>query len=106
MADFAACEIVQYSIVLLLLAYMQLVLKLKFGDNLPQILLLLLLGTSYGIMFGIFIGSLPRLGEGMKIGVLVCVGLAFSAMSDLMISGIKDGIEHTIPIINDINPQR
>lgn len=104
MADFAACEIVQYSIVLLLLAYMQLVLKLKFGDNLPQILLLLLLGTSYGIMFGIFIGSLPRLGEGMKIGVLVCVGLAFSAMSDLMISGIKDGIEHTIPIINDINP--
>lgn len=104
MADFAACEIVQYSIVLLLLAYMKMVLKLQFGDNLPQILLLLLFGTSYGIMFGIFVGSLPWMEEGMKIGVLVCVGLIFSAMSDLMISGIKDGIEHTIPVINDINP--
>ena len=104
MADFAACEIVQYSIVLLLLAYMKMVLKLQFGDNLPQILLLLLFGTSYGIMFGIFVGSRPWMEEGMKIGVLVCVGLIFSAMSDLMISGIKDGIEHTIPVINDINP--
>lgn len=103
-ADFAACEIVQYTIVLLLLIYMKFVLKLPLGDNLPQILLLLLFGTSYGIMFGIFVGSLPRMEEGMKIGVLVCVGLVFSAMSDLMISGIKDGIEHTVPIINDINP--
>lgn len=103
-ADFAACEIVQYTIVLLLLVYMKFVLKLPLGDNLPEILLLLFFGTSYGIMFGIFVGSLPRMEEGMKIGVLVCVGLVFSAMSDLMISGIKDGIEHTIPIINDINP--
>lgn len=40
----------------------------------------------------------------MKIGILVSVGLAFSALSDLMISGIKDEIEHTAPILNDLNP--
>lgn len=104
LADFAACEIVQYSIVLLLVIYMKFVLKLELGDKLPQILLLLLLGTSYGIMIGIFVGSLPRLGEGMKIGILVSVGLALSALSDLMVSGLKDAIEHTVPIVNDINP--
>ncbi len=103
-AEFLACEIVQYAIVLLLLIYMRVVLKLKLGDNVPQILLLLLLGTSFGIVLGIFVGSLPRLGEGMKIGILVSVGLAFSALSDLMISGIKDEIEHTAPILNDLNP--
>lgn len=103
-AEFLACEIVQYSIVLLLLLYMKVVLKLKLGDNVPQILILLLLGTSFGIVLGIFVGSLPRLGEGMKIGILVSVGLAFSALSDLMVSGIKDEIEHTAPILNDLNP--
>lgn len=103
-AEFIACEIVQYSIVLLLLLYMKAVLKLQLGDNVPRILLLLFLGTSFGIVFGIFVGSIPRLGEGMKIGILVSAGLAFSAMSDLMISGIKDEIEHTAPIVNDLNP--
>lgn len=104
LADFAACEIVQYSIVILLLVYMKFVLRLELGDDLPQILVLLFLGTSYGIIIGIFVGSLPRLGEGGKMGVLVSVSLALSAMSDLMISGIKDSIEHSLPFINDINP--
>lgn len=104
LADFAACEIVQYSIVILLLVYMKFILRLELGDDLPQILVLLFLGTSYGIMIGIFVGSLPRLGEGAKMGVLVSVSLALSAMSDLMISGIKDSIEHHVPVINDINP--
>lgn len=104
LADFAACEIVQYSIVILLLVYMKFVLRLELGNDLPQILILLFLGTSYGIMIGIFVGSLPRLGEGGKMGVLVSVSLALSAMSDLMISGIKDSIEHSLPFINDINP--
>jgi len=50
------------------------------------------------------VGSLPRLGEGAKMGVLVSVSLALSAMSDLMISGIKNSIEHHVPLVNDINP--
>lgn len=104
LAELAACEIVQYTIVLLLLFYMKVVLKLQLGDNVPQILLLLFLGTSFGIMMGIFVGSIPRLGEGMKIGILVSTGLAFSAMSDLMVSGIKDKVEHTVPLFNDLNP--
>lgn len=104
LADFAACEIVQYSIVILLLVYMKFVLRLELGDDLPQILVLLFLGTSYGIIIGIFVGSLPRLGEGAKMGVLVSVSLALSAMSDLMISGIKNSLEHHVPLVNDINP--
>lgn len=104
LTDFLACEVVQYSIVILLLTYMKFVLRLELGDDLPQILVLLFLGTSYGIMIGIFVGSLPRLGEGAKMGVLVSVSLALSAMSDLMISGIKNSIEHNVPFINDINP--
>lgn len=104
LADFLACELMQYSIVCLLLLYMKFVLRLELGDKLPAIFLLLFVGTSYGIMFGIFIGSLPRIGEGMKIGLLTGINLLLCAMSDLMASGIKDLIEHTVPFVNDINP--
>lgn len=104
LADFVTCEILQYAIVCLLLLFMKYVLKLELGDKTPAILLLLFVGTSYGIMLGIFVGSLPRVGMGAKIGILTSFTLALCAMSDLMVSGVKDVIEHTVPVINDINP--
>lgn len=104
LVDFLACELMQYSIVCFLLLYMKFVLRLELGDKLPAIFLLLFVGTSYGIMFGIFVGSLPQIGEGMKIGLLTGINLLFCAMSDLMATGIKDLIEHSVPFVNDINP--
>lgn len=104
LVDFLACELMQYSIVCLLLLYMKFVLRLELGDKLLAIFLLLFVGTSYGIMFGIFVGSLPRIGEGMKIGLLTGINLLFCAMSDLMATGVKDLIEHSVPFVNDINP--
>lgn len=104
LVDFLACELMQYSIVCFLLLYMKFVLRLELGDKLPAIFLLLFVGTSYGIMFGIFVGSLPRIGEGMKIGLLTGINLLFCAMSDLMATGVKDLIEHSVPFVNDINP--
>lgn len=104
LADFAASEVVQFVLVCLLLIYMRFVLGLNIGDRYGAILLILFAGTSFGIMFGILIGTLPRVGEGGEMGILVSVNLLFCCMSDLMVSGIKDFIEHHIPVLNDINP--
>ena len=104
LADFAASELVQFVLVCLLLLYMRFVLGLNIGDRYGAILLILFAGTSFGIMFGILVGTLPRLGEGGKMGILVSVNRLFCCMSDLMVSGIKDFIEHHIPVLNDINP--
>ena len=104
LADFAASEVVQFVLVCLLLIYMRFVLGLNIGNRYGAILLILFAGTSFGIMFGILVGTLPRLGEGGKMGILVSVNLLFCCMSDLMVSGIKDFIEHHIPVLNDINP--
>lgn len=104
LVDFAACEVIQFFIACLLFLFMKYILKLDLGDKTPAILLLLFLGTSYGIMLGIFVGSLPRLGSGMKVGVLTATCLALCCMSDLMVQGVRDMIEHTVPVINDINP--
>lgn len=104
LADFSVSFLFQYILTCLLLVYMKGVLALDLGDKLPAILLILLVGNAYGIMFGIFIGSLSRFGQGVKIGILVSFSLAMCAISDLMVSGIRDKIEHSIPILNDINP--
>lgn len=104
LADFVACELLQYVIICLLFVFMKYVLKLDLGDKVIPMLLLLLLGTSFGIMLGIFVGSLPRIGEGAKVGILTSVSLALCVMCDLMAQGVKDLIEHTVPVINDINP--
>ncbi|MCH5253101.1 MAG: ABC transporter permease [Lachnospiraceae bacterium] len=104
LADFAACELVQYVIVCLLFLYMRFVLKIDFGTKIPAILLLLFVGTSFGIMLGILVGSLPRPGEAGKIGILISVSMVLSVLSDLVVDGIKALIERNVPILNDINP--
>lgn len=103
-AEFLASELVQFTTACLVFVYMKFVLGIDFGSKYPAILLLLFVGTSFGIMLGVLVGNLPRLGESGKIGILTGVSLGLSAMSDLMAAGIKDFFEHHAPIINDINP--
>lgn len=104
LADFAASELIQFLIVCVLLVYMDRLLGISLGNRYGALLLLLFTGTSWGIMFGILVGTIPRMGEGGKIGLLVSVNLFFCCLSDLMVSGIKDLIEHYVPVVNDINP--
>ena len=103
-ADFAATELVQFVLACALLIYMRFVLNLQIGERYAAIVLLLFVGTSFGIVFGMLIGSIAHLSQGGKIGVLVSSNLVLCAMSDLMISGIKGVIEKTVPIVNDISP--
>ncbi|MBO5486548.1 MAG: ABC transporter permease, partial [Eubacterium sp.] len=86
------------------LVYMRGILGIHLGNHYGAILLLLFVATSCGNMLGICIGCISRIGMGAKAGILTGLGLLLSMLSDLMVSGIRDKIEHTIPILNDINP--
>lgn len=104
LVEFLSCELFQYTTICLLFLYMNCVLKIDFGTKYPAIFLLMFAGTCFGIMFGITIGAIPKLGEGIKVGILTGVGLGLCSMSDLMVHGIKHAIERTVPIVNDLNP--
>ena len=104
LACFAASWIFQYASCCLLFAYMKFILKIDLGDRYGAIALLLFAGVTFGVMLGVFVGTLPRPGEGGKMGILVAASLFLSFLSDLMATGIRDAIEHTAPVINDINP--
>lgn len=104
LVEFLMCEVMQFLVTCLLYVYLRFILGIQIGDNYPAIGILLLLGTSLGTMFGIFVGALPKLSNGMRTGILVAVSLALCACSDLMAVGVRNQIEHVMPIFNDLNP--
>ncbi|MDE6567475.1 MAG: ABC transporter permease [Lachnospiraceae bacterium] len=104
LVEFLMSETMQFLVTCLLYVYLRFVLGIQIGDDYLAIGILLLLGTSLGTMFGIFIGALPKLSDGTRVGILVSVSLILCACSDLMASGVRDLLEHKAPLVNDLNP--
>lgn len=102
-AEFVSMLVVQFIIEIITLIYLT-ALGVDFGDRYPQILVILFFGSCIGIALGTIIGSVSKWPDGMRSGICVSVSMALSVMADLCAHGIKDTIEHTIPIINRINP--
>lgn len=102
-AEFLSMLVMQFTVEVIALIYF-VILGVDFGNRYPQIILILFFASCVGIAFGIIIGSISRLSEGMKSGICTAVSMALSVMADLCASGVKDSIEHTMPIINRINP--
>lgn len=103
MAEYLALLIVHFVIEMIVLGYL-LVLGVDFGNKYPAIMLTLLLGCSIGLSIGVIIASMYRLSEGAKMGIAVGLGMLLSVMADLTAPGIKNAIEHHVPILNRINP--
>lgn len=102
---FLTNEIVQFAIELITFAYMSLVLGIDLSNKYPALFLLLFVASSFGLTMGMFIGSLKKpVTEGAKMGIGVAISMALSIMADLCVSGLMNTIEHTVPIINRLNP--
>lgn len=104
LADFSASLIIQFFFEVIAFIYMSCVLKVDFGDKIPAIMFLLLMGCTIGISIGFIIGCIPTKTENEKISILTAVSMVMSVLADLVISGMRDLIEHNVPIINRINP--
>ncbi len=102
-AEFISMLVMQFAVEVVALGFF-IVLGVDFGNKYPQILLILLMGSCIGIALGIIIGSISKMSEAAKSGICISVSMALSVMADLVASGIKDSIEHSMPIINRINP--
>lgn len=102
-AEFISMLLMQFVVEVAALGYFM-VLGVDFGNKIPQILVILLMGSCIGIALGIIIGSISKLSEAAKSGICISISMALSVLADLVASGIKDSIEHSMPIINRINP--
>ena len=93
-----------YFDVIVLLIYLRYILKLDFQGKIGPMLLISFFGSLIGVSIGIFVGSLGKMKEGGKIGIILGFSMVCSFLSGLMNNTMKDLIEKNMPVINRINP--
>ena len=103
-SEMLASFLLQFVNVLILLVYLRYVLHLDFEGQLSNMLLISLIGSMIGVSMGIFIGSLGRMSECIKIGILLGISMVCSFLAGLMNNTMKNIVEQHVPIINRINP--
>lgn len=97
--------ILNYGEVLILLFYMQVVLKdINITGEAGKILLLCAVSCFCTSNLGLLTGTCGKLDENTKAGVLIAMSMLWSFLADLMIQGVKYAVEEKIPILNRLNP--
>lgn len=80
------------------------VIKVNYGNNLPLVIALSLVGSLSGLTLGVFVASKFKVSEGSKIGILISVIMLGSFLSGMMGITMKYVIDKNVPIINKLNP--
>lgn len=93
-----------YLDVIILILYLRYVLRLDFQGNMAPMLLITFPGCLIGVSLGFFVGSLGRMREGVKTGILLAVSMTCCFLSGLMNNTMKDIVEKNIPVLNRLNP--
>ena len=93
-----------YVDVIILILYLRYILNLDFQGQMGKMLVVSFFGSLIGVSMGLFIGSLSKIGEGIKVAVILAISMVCSFLSGLMNSSMKDTVEKHCPIINRINP--
>lgn len=102
-SEYCSMFAVQFAIEVITLVYIVFI-GVDLGGKYLHILIVLFFGSAIGLSLGSIIGAISKLSLNIKSGICVVISMVLSVMSDLVSLGIKDMIEHNIPIINRINP--
>ena len=93
-----------YVDVIILLLYLRYVLKLDFQGQMGKMLVISFFGSLIGVSMGMFVGSLGKMQEGAKIGIILGISMVSSFLAGLMNGNMKDIVEKSVPFVNRINP--
>lgn len=88
----------------LLFIYTIFVLKIDYGDNIPLIILLSLIGSLAGLSLGITTASVFKTNENLKTGIMISFTMLGCFLSGMMGITMKYIIDKNLPIINMLNP--
>lgn len=95
---------IHFSLVLILLAFLNFVLDIDLSGNIGATLLVCAMGSLTGVSFGIVLGCAGRIRKEIRIGLSISIPLLCGFLSGLMAGGMKQDVEELAPIINRINP--
>ena len=95
---------IHFANVLILLGYLKYILRLDFSGAFLKMLPVCCIGSMIGVTMGLFITSIGKMTEGIKIGILIGVSMICSFFAGLMNGTMKDLVERQVPFLNRINP--
>lgn len=99
-----ASYIVQLVGLLILFVYTIFLLKVDYGNNLPLIILLALVGSFAGLSLGIMTASVFKINDNAKSGILISFTMLGCFLSGMMGITMKYIVDKNVPIINKLNP--
>ena len=89
---------------IILFIYTIFVLKVDYGNNMLLVTTISFVGSFAGLSFGMFIGTLIRSKDSVKMGVILAITTMFCFFSGMMGITMKYIVDKNIPILNKLNP--
>ncbi|MGN0578466.1 MAG: ABC transporter permease [Ruminiclostridium sp.] len=106
LGSLAAGQLIFYIGTLFAAAFLCFVLGIDFGISFGWIAVIIFFGVAVGLTMGFFVGSIGRMSENTKRGLLLGASMLFSFLSGLMVGDMPMIIEESCPLLNRINPVR
>lgn len=104
LSSLSAATSVQLMAILIVLGYVNLVLKIDFGNQFGFILLTCVTGCFTGVSFGALVSALVKKGEGIKTAILIGVTMSLSFLAGMMQAEVKYLVTTAFPFMAYINP--
>lgn len=99
-----ASYVVQLIGLAILFVFTIFVLKVDYGNNLPLMILLALVGSLAGLSLGVLVATLIKTNENAKTGILIAITMLGCFLSGMMGITMKYIIDTNAPLVNMINP--
>ncbi|HEX3026731.1 MAG TPA: ABC transporter permease [Clostridia bacterium] len=99
-----AATAVEFTSAVVLIAYLNFVLKVDFGNQIGYVLLACLAGCFTGVTMGALIGAVIKKGEGIKVALLIFLTMALSFLTGLYGAPSRYTIIKAFPPIAWLNP--
>lgn len=106
LGSLAAGQLIFYIGTMFAAAFLCFVLGIDFGISFGWIAVIIFFGVAVGLTMGFFVGSIGRMSENTKRGLLLGASMIFSFLSGLMVGDMPMIIEESCPLLNRINPVR
>lgn len=103
-ADILSSLVLQLGTSLFATFYLKYALGVEFGSKMPQVILVVLIGSFIGIATGFFIGSFGKQSRETKTGIAIAITMLECFLSGLMVENMYYTIQKYCPILNKINP--
>lgn len=102
--DMFGTFIIHFLNMIILLLYLRYILGIGFDGQMGKMILVTFMGSVIGVSLGILVGSIGKIKESYKLGIMLGVSMVCSFLSGLMIGEMKDILEKHAPVVNRLNP--